>query len=57
MRRDFMINVIQYLEENPALVPLLKEQKVALIGVSAIEQQAILDSFEDVLCLRDPIWN
>ncbi|MFJ5767405.1 competence pheromone ComX [Lysinibacillus sp. NPDC097279] len=52
-----MINVIQYLEENPALVPLLKEQKVALIGVSAIEQQAILDSFEDVLCLRDPIWN
>jgi len=57
MRRDFMINVIQYLEENPALVTLMKEQKVALIGVSAIEQQAILDSFEEVVCLRDPIWN
>ena len=52
-----MINVIQYLEENPALVTLMKEQKVALIGVSAIEQQAILDSFEEKVCLRDPIWN
>ena len=52
-----MINVIQYLEQNPALLPLLKEQKVALIGVSAIEQQAILDSFEEDLCLKSPIWN
>lgn len=51
-----MINVIQYLQENPALVPLLKEQKVALIGVSAIEQQAILDSFQEEPCLQ-PIWN
>ncbi|AHN23548.1 competence protein ComX [Lysinibacillus sphaericus] len=52
-----MINVIQYLEQNPALVSLLKEQKVALIGFSATEQQAILDSFEEELCLQQTIWN
>ncbi len=28
---DFMINMIQYLEQNPALVTLLKEKKASLI--------------------------
>lgn len=33
-----MLNVIQYLEQNPSLVTLLKEQKASLIGVSSVEQ-------------------
>ena len=52
-----MIKAIQYLEQNPSLVTLLKEQKASLIGVSAIEQQAVLEAFEEELGLEFPIWN
>ncbi|KOS63301.1 competence pheromone ComX [Lysinibacillus agricola] len=52
-----MINVIQHLEKNPELVALLKEQKASLIGISAIEQKAILDSFEEKVCLENGFWN
>ncbi|GEM_PF-4006320 len=35
------MNVIQYLEQNPSLVTLLKEQKkTSLIRISSVEQQA-----------------
>ena len=34
-----MINVIQYLEQNPSLVALLREQKASLVGVSSVEQK------------------
>ncbi len=41
-----MINMIQYLEKNPSLLPLLKENKASLIGVTELEQQAIIASFD-----------
>ena len=52
-----MINVIQHLEKNPDLVTLLKEQKASLIGVSAMEQKAILESFNDEIELEGGVWN
>ncbi|MFJ7737084.1 competence pheromone ComX [Lysinibacillus sp. NPDC097287] len=51
-----MIKAIQYLEQNPNLVVLLKEQKASLVGFSAIEQQAVLEAFDQELCLEYPIW-
>ncbi|EFI67290.1 MULTISPECIES: competence pheromone ComX [Lysinibacillus] len=52
-----MINMIQYLEQNPTLVTLLKEKKASLIGVTALEQKAILDSFDEELNLENRLWN
>lgn len=51
-----MINMIRFLEQNPTLVTLLKEKKASLVGVTALEQQAILESFEEELCLNNRIW-
>ncbi|KUF34865.1 MULTISPECIES: competence pheromone ComX [Lysinibacillus] len=51
-----MINVIQYLEQNPSLVTLLKEKKASLIGISALEQKAILDSFDEDVRLENGLW-
>lgn len=53
---DFMINMVQYLEQNPSLVTLLKEKKASLVGVTEIEQKAILDSFDEDVCLESTIW-
>lgn len=52
-----MINMIQYLEQNPTLVTLLKAKKASLIGVTALEQKAILDSFDEELNLENRLWN
>lgn len=51
-----MIKMIQVLEQNPTLVELLREKKASLIGVSALEQKAILESFDEELCQESPIW-
>lgn len=51
-----MIKVMQFLEKNPSLVALLKEQKASLVGVTALEQKAILESFEEELYLGNGIW-
>ncbi|KOY80416.1 competence pheromone ComX [Lysinibacillus macroides] len=52
------MNVIQYLEQNSSLVTLLKEQnKASLIGISSIEQQAILEAFNGELNTESQIWN
>jgi len=53
---DFMINMVQYLEQNPLLVTLLKEKKASLVGVTELEQKAILDSFDEDVCLESTIW-
>lgn len=53
---DFMINMVQYLEQNPSLVTLLKEKKASLIGISALEQKAILDSFDEDVRLENGLW-
>ncbi|MGY4797700.1 competence pheromone ComX [Lysinibacillus sp. FSL K6-0057] len=52
-----MINVIQYLEQNPSLVALLKEQKASLVGVSSVEQKAILEAFSGEMNAESDIWN
>ncbi len=53
---DFMINMVQYLEQNPSLVTLLKEKKASLIGITELEQKAILDSFDEDVCLENGLW-
>ena len=39
-----MMKLIKYLKENPQLIPLLEANKISLVGVSNIEQQAILEA-------------
>lgn len=51
-----MMNIIQYLEENPDQVALLKSQKASLIGISSIEQKAILDAFNSEVELENSVW-
>ncbi|MFJ8087119.1 competence pheromone ComX [Lysinibacillus sp. NPDC095746] len=52
-----MIKMIQFLEQNPSMVTLLKEKKASLVGVTELEQKAILDSFDEELCLENRLWN
>ncbi|AJK87241.1 MULTISPECIES: competence pheromone ComX [Lysinibacillus] len=51
-----MINMVQYLEQNPSLVTLLKEKKASLVGVTELEQKAILDSFDEDVRLEYGLW-
>lgn len=51
-----MISIIKFLEENPLLLTVLKEEKMSLIGVTYLEQVSILEAFEEELCLRSRIW-
>ncbi|KOS60590.1 competence pheromone ComX [Lysinibacillus agricola] len=51
-----MINMIQFLEQNPSLVTLLKEKKASLVGVTELEQKAILESFDGDLRIGNGIW-
>ena len=53
-----MINMIQFLEQNPSVVSLLKENKASLVGVTELEQKAIITSFdEDETCLETGFWH
>ncbi len=53
-----MINMIQYLEKTPSLLTLLKENKASLVGVTELEQKAIITSFdEDETCLETGFWH
>lgn len=47
-----MINVIQYLEQNPSLITLLKEKKASLVGVTELELKAIIETFDDEVRLE-----
>ncbi|MGG2111871.1 competence pheromone ComX [Lysinibacillus pakistanensis] len=51
-----MINMIQFLEQNPSVVSLLKENKASLVGVTQVEQKAIVDSFDEDVCLESGFW-
>lgn len=51
-----MIKAIQFLEQNPSLVALLKDQKASLVGVTALEQKAILESFDEDVRLENGLW-
>ncbi|MGE7692779.1 competence pheromone ComX [Lysinibacillus sp. NPDC094177] len=52
-----MINTIQYLEQNPSIVTLLKEKKASLVGITELEEKAILDSFDEELRVENRLWN
>ncbi len=52
-----MMSVIKYLEKNPDLVALLKAQKASLIGISSVEQKAILDAFNSEIKLESQLWD
>lgn len=41
-----MIEVVQYLVENPDVVTLVQENKASLMNVSGAEQQAIMEAFK-----------
>jgi len=45
--RFYMRKLIQYLVANPNLIRLLKEKKISLVGVTAREQQAIMEAFNE----------
>lgn len=47
---------MQYLEQNPSLVALLKEQKASLINVTDVEQVAILEAFDTEVSGDSGIW-
>lgn len=51
-----MSKFIQYLMENPNLVVLLKEKKISLVGVSAVEQQAIIEAFNQPIHFKGLGW-
>lgn len=51
-----MLKMVQLLEQNPTLVELLREKKASLIGVSALEQKAILESFDEEVSSENGIW-
>ncbi|MGE7997913.1 competence pheromone ComX [Lysinibacillus sp. NPDC093190] len=51
-----MMNLIQYLEKKPDLVALLKSQKASLIGISSMEQKAILDAYSSEVELESTAW-
>jgi len=48
--------MIQFLEQNPSVVSLLKENKASLVGITEIEQKAILNSFDEEFCSESLIW-
>ncbi|MDD1505517.1 MULTISPECIES: competence pheromone ComX [unclassified Lysinibacillus] len=53
-----MIKMIQFLEQNPSMVTLLKEKKASLVGVTELEQKAIITSFDDEeICLESGFWH
>ncbi|MFJ8103755.1 MULTISPECIES: competence pheromone ComX [unclassified Lysinibacillus] len=53
-----MISVIQYLEQNPSMVTLIKEKKASLVGMTELEQKAIITSFDDEeTCLESGFWH
>lgn len=51
-----MMKLIKYLKKNPQLIPLLETNKISLVGVSKLEQQAILDSLNKPMTFTKFGW-
>lgn len=51
-----MIKAMQYLEQNPGVLELLREKKVSLIGLNDSEEKAILESFDEDVRLENGLW-
>ena len=51
-----MIKIIEFLQNNPMVLDLLKQEKISLVGVSAIESKAIVEAFEEDLSPMSAFW-
>jgi competence protein ComX len=51
-----MIKMVQFLENNPNILELLKEKKVSLLGVTELETKSILESYEKDLSKKSMLW-
>lgn len=51
-----MIELIQFLVENPDVVTLVEENKASLMNVSGVEQQAIMEAFKGEIVQFDLGW-
>lgn len=56
MRKITMIKYIQYLVENKELLTLLKENKLSLVNVTPMEQQAIVEAFKNDSKVQNIGW-
>ncbi|KGK86868.1 competence protein [Desulfosporosinus sp. HMP52] len=48
-------NLVEYLIENPNIKEKVKECSVSLVGLTKMEQQAVIDSFEDEPSVVGPL--
>lgn len=48
-------NVVEYLIENPDIKDKVKEGSASLVGLTKMEQQAVIDSFEDEPSVVGPL--
>ncbi|ETT84091.1 competence pheromone ComX [Viridibacillus sp. FSL R5-0477] len=51
-----MMKFIQYLQENPAFIQLLKDNKLSLVGVTSLQQKAIVEAYDNDVCLGSLGW-
>ncbi|MGE7911389.1 competence pheromone ComX [Lysinibacillus xylanilyticus] len=51
-----MKKLIQYLLIHPNLIRALKENKISLVGVTAREQQAIMEAFNEPIYVSGSGW-
>lgn len=52
-----MIKIFTFLQENVAILELLKEKRVSLVGVTEEETQAVLEAFgEDIKLEKSNYW-
>ncbi|MCH7324006.1 competence pheromone ComX [Solibacillus sp. MA9] len=51
-----MIKIIQFLQENESILELIIEKKASLLGVTELECQSILCSFEEEICQETLFW-
>lgn len=51
-----MNKLIKYLKENPQLITLVQSNKLSLVGVSKLEQQAILEALNEPMTFTKFGW-
>ena len=52
-----MLKIVQFLQENPYILNLLKENKVSLVGVNTNEQRALIEAFDEESIKEKNIWS
>lgn len=51
-----MIQIVHYLNKNPDVLQLLKDNKLSLVGVSKSDLSAIIEAFEENTQQRRLFW-